>query len=192
LGSRDLEEVRGRATESKSNAMGKGPQLRSDRTHLPPDQVVIQLIARKAICYWWEQQLSKSVKYKPRLPASAMLPGRLVDLLAQKLHICTTYERFEATMVSWTHLEEWGTSLFELVGKIWQTFESETGASLVTDIQTQRKEHKAKRAANDQSQEEVAAGHVTRPAPLNQPQPSAPKRRRSSRMSLRASRGGKR
>ncbi|KAG8780721.1 hypothetical protein FRC12_022649 [Ceratobasidium sp. 428] len=185
---KDLEEIKTRADESRANARSGVTQLKSDRTHLPPDSAVIQPIARKAICYWREQNLSKSMNYQPHMPASAILPERLVDLLAQKLHICTTYERFRAVMSTWSNLEEWGPSLFRLVGEIWETLRSDEGAELVTKAQAQQKEHKAKRTAN---QEEASEAHTTDLTPDTELQPSGTKRRKTTRAPKKASKGRK-
>ncbi|KAG8739430.1 hypothetical protein FRC10_005639 [Ceratobasidium sp. 414] len=160
LDAKDLEDVKEWAGDAKNKKIRQMPQLRSDRTHLPPDEVVMQPIARRVIGVWREKHLPDSIGYDPHLSASTILPDCLVHLLARKLHICTTFERFRDVMSTWNRLEEWGESLYELVGEIWQEFESSGVDSSVLEIQAQWKASKTKHAAQDEVQKEVEASHV--------------------------------
>ncbi|KAG8691413.1 hypothetical protein FRC08_010184 [Ceratobasidium sp. 394] len=162
----DLEEVKARADGGKRGKKRQYTSLRSDRTHAPPDNVVLQPIIRKQIHCWRQSQLPVSVGYGPHLPFSAIIPDHLVNLLAQKLHICSTKERFRELMSAWSNLEELGDSLFELVTWMWDIFESGEAKELVAGIQSRRKVAKESRATNVVEEQELEHDdHVTHPSP---------------------------
>lgn len=150
-----LEEVALRASAAKKKARAKrGAEqgsLQSDRTHAPPDEAVMQPIARQIIIEWRRLHLPEMIGYQTHMPFSVLLPDHLVTRLAKKLHICTTLERFQTVMASWTHLNEWGESLFNVVADIWEVLESEPIAEPVKQAQERRKSAR---------QEVAAAGSV--------------------------------
>lgn len=65
------------------------------------------------------------------MPYSILLPDSLVDLLAKKLHICTSPDRFREVMAPWNRLDEWGESLFALVDEMWVVFKALIEQSLL-------------------------------------------------------------
>ncbi|KAG8704942.1 hypothetical protein FRC09_003239 [Ceratobasidium sp. 395] len=157
----DLKEVKERAALAVA---GKKRQfLRTDYSHTVPDNVVMRPIARKLIRNWRELQLPGCVGYDPHLPFSAIIPDHLVDLLTEKMHICSTRDRFAAVMASWNRLDELGDSLFNLVTDIWKLFESPDVAQQISDMQAQRKEKKVESQRTRAAEEagEAADAHVT-------------------------------
>ncbi|KAG9088336.1 hypothetical protein FRC06_002085 [Ceratobasidium sp. 370] len=78
LDAKDLEEIEAWAGDAKSKKTRQVLQLRSDRTHLPPDEVVMQPIARRAIGVWREKHLPDSIGYDPHI--------RKTDPLSRALH----------------------------------------------------------------------------------------------------------
>jgi hypothetical protein len=141
-----LEDVQRRAEASKAKAREKkkekGGALRSDRTHMPPDEAEMQPIARQIIYDWRRLNLPRMGRYEPHMPYSMILSDSLVELLARKLHVCTSLDRFCEVMASWSHLNEWGESLFALVNEIWSTFESATIEEMLKDEQERKKRDK--------------------------------------------------
>jgi hypothetical protein len=161
-----LKEVQQRAETAKATvkALKEAQQgaLRSDRTHSPPDEAVMQPIARQMICSWRQVNLQQMVGYKTHMTFSVILPDSLVNLLAKRLHLCTDIERFRTVMSSWTRLDEWGESLFELVNKIWAAFESELVAKQIKEEQERRKRERQEKANNKRntSREDPPDNHV--------------------------------
>ncbi|KAG9076652.1 hypothetical protein FRC06_009382, partial [Ceratobasidium sp. 370] len=158
----DLHEVQERAAASKAEKKHKAFSLRTDGTHRVPDETIMQPIARKAIIQWRRSCLAGYVGYETYLPFSAILPDDLVTLLAQKLHICTTFERFQMVMLGWERLEELGRSLFDLVSQIWVEFESKDFTTKMGEIQARRKKEKDKHPAEKREAGEDE-GHVLAP-----------------------------
>ncbi|KAI0357410.1 P-loop containing nucleoside triphosphate hydrolase protein [Trametes cingulata] len=56
-------------------------------------------------------------------PANAFISDELLTRLGDKLHICTTYERFSRVVGSWDHLNEHGRDLFAYVTEILSGFD---------------------------------------------------------------------
>ncbi|KAG9098496.1 hypothetical protein FS749_003669, partial [Ceratobasidium sp. UAMH 11750] len=73
----DLELVKERGTAArKKKKEGQAAPLRSDRTHRPPDETVMQPIARAMIVQWRHIHARESVEYETHHPPSAILPCR--------------------------------------------------------------------------------------------------------------------
>ncbi|KAG8727616.1 hypothetical protein FRC10_005823, partial [Ceratobasidium sp. 414] len=153
----DIEAVKERV-KMKGERKGQAASLRSDGTHPPLDETMVQPIVRMLFVQWRQVNLKDSVEFETYHPPSTILPDHLIRLLAEKLHLCTTFERFCTVMSSWGHLEEFGELLFELVGRIWVHLRSEVIAQKISKIQEQRQKEKKKRVVGG---EETPEGHVT-------------------------------
>ncbi|EUC62071.1 DEAD/DEAH-box helicase [Rhizoctonia solani AG-3 Rhs1AP] len=197
----DLEEVEGRAKDMKANKSVQDRPLRSDGTHPVPDKIVMQPIARELVHTWRREQLEEMIGYDPHLPFSAVIPDNLIDTLVEKLHICSTFERFEYLMKDWSRLDELGGSLYDLVENIWETYESEEGSKAIERIKAQRNtapEVETNPLAHTQaveSSEVTQGGHVIAPLdsavpPVIQSSTRKPSTRSSNSRGLRK-RGGK-
>ncbi|KAG8694691.1 hypothetical protein FRC08_008318 [Ceratobasidium sp. 394] len=177
----DIEAVKERATKVKGEKKGQATSLRSDGTYPPPDETVMQPIVRMLLVQWRQVNLKHSVEFETYHPPSTILPDHLVRLLAEKLHLCTTFERFRTVMASWGRLEEFGDSLFKLVGQIWVHLRSEGVARKISEIQERRREEKKRRAVEA---EEMTEGHVAEssaPKPKRQNKEQKPRKCKQSK-----------
>lgn len=159
LDTNHLEMVKAHVARLKAKKSRQSTSLRSDRTYPPPDEDVMQPLARKMIYEWRRANLSRSVGYKSLSPLSSILPEHLVLLLAKKLHLCTNIERFREVMASWSRLDEWGKSLYGLVEKIWDTFELDNVAEEIGEAQARCKGKRKSRRSKESTDEGLI--HVT-------------------------------
>ncbi|KDN35386.1 hypothetical protein RSAG8_11607, partial [Rhizoctonia solani AG-8 WAC10335] len=138
LDTADLQEIEGRVKDSKVKMTAQNPPLRSDGTHRVPEKLVMQPIARELIHAWRQEQLKEMIGYEPHLPFSAVISDNLINTLVGKLHICSTFERFEQLMKDWSRLDELGDLLYNLVENIWEVYESDEGKKAIQEIHEQR------------------------------------------------------
>ncbi|KAF8606592.1 P-loop containing nucleoside triphosphate hydrolase protein [Ceratobasidium sp. AG-I] len=161
LDTKHLEMVRASLAHLKSNRTRQQASIRSDRTYRPPDEDVMQPIARKMVYEWRRVNLAQSVGYTSLSPLSRILPDHLVVALVKKLHLCTNIERFREVMASWDRLDEWGESLYSLVENIWSTFELDDVAESILTAQARCKEKKQAQKLKENTGQE--SNHVPEP-----------------------------
>ncbi|KAI0688637.1 P-loop containing nucleoside triphosphate hydrolase protein [Cerioporus squamosus] len=91
------------------------PQMcvpRSDGTHLAPNKTMKASVVR-LLTHWHEQQWRVLCPPSHDEPPCAFLPTYLITLLSEKIHVCTTPERFREVIGRWDYLEECGEVLYD-------------------------------------------------------------------------------
>ncbi|KAF8603104.1 hypothetical protein BDV93DRAFT_508620 [Ceratobasidium sp. AG-I] len=183
-----LGEVAARLAKAKATKKASVISIRSDRTHKPPDELVLQPIIQKMIYEWRRLNLRHIQGYETHMPYSVILPESLVDRLSKKLHLCTDIERFRTVMGRWSRLEECGESLFELVEKIWGVLESEEVAGIIQSAQDKKKSERQARATAVEENTTSPPNHVTatliqqsRQTTSKRPKPRAKSRKASTK-----------
>ncbi|EUC59845.1 DEAD/DEAH-box helicase, partial [Rhizoctonia solani AG-3 Rhs1AP] len=156
----DLLEVEQQFKNSKKQIAAQNPRLRSDGKHCVPDKLVMQPIAREVIEAWRREQLKEMIGYEPHLPFSAVISDNLINTLVEKLHICSTFDRFQQLMKDWSHLDELGGLLYDLVENIWEVYESQEVSKALQEITDQREAAKGMGALSTRMIEETEGGHV--------------------------------
>ncbi|KDN46656.1 hypothetical protein RSAG8_04036, partial [Rhizoctonia solani AG-8 WAC10335] len=178
----DLLEVEQRFTSSKKQIVARNPRLRSDGKHRVLDKLVMQPIAREVIDAWRREQLKEIIGYEPHLPFSAVISDNLINTLVEKLHICSTFDRFQQLMKDWSRLDELGDLLYDLVENIWEVYESQEVSKAIQEIANQGVAAQGMETLSNRSIEDTEGGHVTESTNAGtQPVPGSSTRQTSMR-----------
>ncbi|TCD63703.1 hypothetical protein EIP91_005108 [Steccherinum ochraceum] len=102
----------------KSSSSSRVPV--SDRTcpplEKPMKEAVVRIITRWRTNTWWSFASADS------MPAEWFLNATAMSRLAEKAHICTSYDRFVIVLGPWRYLNDHGQALFEVMTQILTTF----------------------------------------------------------------------
>ncbi len=114
---------------------------RTDGTHLVPTSRMKASVSR-LLDHW---KIKHWPKYRPPCTdetSAVFLPTSLITRLAEKLHLCTTMERFGTVVGSWEYLDQAGDKLFDYLQELLRAFdevyvdtEPEAGTSVDDDIE---------------------------------------------------------